>query len=74
MASSFRKVCGFAIHMKMGGLRFRIFPPRDPFSKKCAFRIRVDSRPKRCNTCVFSHENAKEHFCVDENSGAELAV
>ena len=79
MVSSFRKVCGFAVHMRMGGLRFRIFPPWDPFSKKCVFsrcifRIRVDGRPKRCNTCVFSHENAKERYRVDDlqDDGAGL--
>ena len=32
-ASSFWKVCGFAIHMKTGGLHFQISPPWDPFSK-----------------------------------------
>ena len=26
MVSSFQKVCGFAVHMKTGGLRFRISP------------------------------------------------
>lgn len=44
---------------RTGGLRFRISPPWDPFSKKCVFRrcvfrIRMDGRPKRCNTCAFS--------------------
>ena len=47
MASSFGKVCRFAVHMRTGGLRFRISPPWDPFSKKrvfggCVFRIHVD--------------------------------
>ena len=43
--------------MKTGGLRFRISPPWDPFSKKCVFRIHVDGRPKRCNTCAFSQKS-----------------
>ena len=38
---------------------------QDLFSKKCVFRIYVDSHPKRCNTYAFSHENAKARFCVD---------
>ena len=50
-----------------GRLRFRIFPPWDPFSKKCVFkhcvfRISVADWP---TTCVFSHKNVKERFCVD---------
>ena len=44
---------------RMGGLRFRIFPPWDTFSKKCVFRhcifrICVDGWPKWCKTCAFS--------------------
>ena len=34
-ASLLWKVCISTVHTKMGGLRFRIFPPWDPFSKKC---------------------------------------
>ena len=48
--------------MKTGGLRYLISPPWEPFSKKCVFRhcvfrVRMDSRPKRCSTCVFSKKN-----------------
>ena len=50
MKSSFWTVCRFTVHMKTGGMRFLIFPPWDPFLKKCVFRrcvfrIRVDVRP-----------------------------
>ena len=37
MASSFRKVCRFPIHMRTGGLRFHIFPPLDMFFKKLRY-------------------------------------
>ena len=33
--SSFWKVCGFAVHTRMEGLRFLISPPYEPVSKKC---------------------------------------
>ena len=61
MVSSIRNVCGFAVYMKTRGLSFRIFPPWDPVSKKCVFRILVDYQPKRCKTCVYT----KERFRMD---------
>ena len=57
MTSSFQKLRGFTVHAKTGGLRYWIFPPWVPFSKKCVFRIRVDSQPKQCNTCAFSQKS-----------------
>ena len=73
MASLFWKVCGFAVHMKTGGLRFQISPPWDPFSKmcvfrRCIFRIRMDGRPKRCNTCAFSQKSVLAFLFETERS------
>ena len=61
MASPFQKICRFDIHVKTGGLRFCI-STLTPVLKKCVFRhyvfrIRVDSQPKRCNTCAFSQKS-----------------
>ena len=69
------KVCWFAVYTRTGGLRFWTCPPWDPFSKKCVlrrcfYRIRVDGRPKRCNTCAFSQKNvfvwtaSKNHWFI----------
>ena len=58
MATLFWKVSRFAVQTRTGGLRFRISPPWDPFSKKCIFRHCIfktaNKWPKRCNTCAFS--------------------
>ena len=57
IASSKHKVCRVADQTNTQRQRFRIFPPWEPVSKKCVYRIHVDDRPKRCKTCVFTHKS-----------------
>ena len=55
MASSFWKVCRFAVHMSTGGLRFQIFPTfQKCIFSCCVLRIPVDGRTKRCKMWVFA--------------------
>ena len=58
MTSSFCEVCGFAVHMKMGGLCFQIYLHPE---------IRV-GRPKRCNTCAFSQKTILVWMAPQANS------
>ena len=86
MASSFRKVCGFAVHTTTAGCVFGFLHP-ETISEKCVFRIRVDGRPKRCNTCAVSPKsvvvwrglkhfaaNVSRHIqhCIPGNSSGKI--
>ena len=55
MASSIRNVCGFGVCTRTQRLRFQIFPPWDPVSKRCVFRIRVDDETMQ-NMWVYTKE------------------
>ena len=67
MASSFWKVCGFAIHTRMGGLRFLDFFTLTPVFKRLRFQALHFQDP--CGSLAkmmqYMYVFSKEHFCAD---------